>query len=100
MGGSRTFHTPLGALIDLLSRLRFGQQCSRSNDKQSIACFQTSSQSNDSNATSTDTNDAKLVSVEVMAGKSPLTTAIVTKRMARWLFEEVDAEEVEQTGVA
>jgi hypothetical protein len=29
-----------------------------------------------------------------LAGRA-LTTAIVTKRMARWLFEEFDAEEVE-----
>jgi hypothetical protein len=51
--------------------------------------------SNDDYAASADTKKAKLISVEVIGGEEPLTTAIVTKPMARRLFEEVDAEEAE-----
>ena len=87
MGGSRTFHTPLGALIDSLSG------CTSRSNVQATTAMQAS-------ARCSDDTTAKLVSVEVIGREEPLTTAIVTKRMARWLFEEVDAEEAEQTGVA
>jgi hypothetical protein len=38
-----------------------------------------------------DTNEAKLVSVEVVGREESLTTAEVNERMAGWLKEELDA---------
>ncbi len=43
-----------------------------------------------------DTDKAALVSVEVTGRDESVTTAEVTDAMARWLFNQADAEETEQ----
>jgi hypothetical protein len=43
-----------------------------------------------------DTEQAKFVSFEIVGRDESITTAEVTDAMARWLFNETDAEEVEE----
>jgi hypothetical protein len=43
-----------------------------------------------------DTNRARLIEVEVTGWDESLTSAVVTAKMARWLFTEIDAEQVGQ----
>jgi hypothetical protein len=43
-----------------------------------------------------DAREAVLVSIEVVGRDESITTASVTDAMARWLINEVDAEEVEE----
>jgi hypothetical protein len=46
-----------------------------------------------------DTEQATFIGFEVVGRDESITTAEVTDAMARWLFNETDAEEVEQADV-